>query len=91
MKVACVLTTSNYKPGDLPPVGYLEWHEWAEIQRKAGIKQVQCGNCGLWKTQQELSAEVFEFTARDRKGNHKILRLPLCSKCVTHDGYPGAA
>jgi len=50
MKVACILEQDTYKPGDPPPEGYLAWHEWAEVQRKAGIKQVQCGRCGLWKT-----------------------------------------
>jgi uncharacterized paraquat-inducible protein A len=48
----------NYKPGDMPPRGYLAWHEWAEVQRKAGIKQVACSQCGLWRTPQELSDKV---------------------------------
>ena len=37
--IVCV--AGEYKPGDLPPEGYLEWHEWAEVQRKAGIKQIR--------------------------------------------------
>lgn len=32
---ARILEQATYKPGDLPPTGYLEWHEWAEVQRKA--------------------------------------------------------
>ena len=51
----CILEQDKYKPGDLPPTGYLEWHEWAEVQRKAGIKQRQSAKCGLWKTPQELA------------------------------------
>jgi hypothetical protein len=54
----CLLIGRHYEPGDLPPDGYLAWHEWAEVQRKAGIKQVRCGGCGLWRTPQELSGEV---------------------------------
>ena len=36
MKVACMLEQDTYKSGDLPPEGYLAWHEWAEVQRNAG-------------------------------------------------------
>lgn len=50
-----VLTyTKDYKPGDLPPEGYLEWHAWAEVQYKAGIPQSYCSNCGKYHTPQEL-------------------------------------
>ena len=37
MDVVCILEQDKYKPGDPPPTGYLEWHEWAEVQRKAGL------------------------------------------------------
>ena len=43
----------EFKPGDLPPSGYLEWHEWADVQRKAGIRQHRCKSCGKWVTPQE--------------------------------------
>ena len=77
-----VLTAQvGYKPGDLPPEGYLEWHEWADVQRRAGIKQVECGKCGKWKTPQELSAETFTLNARNKVGIEVVLKLPLCSKC----------
>ena len=33
----------DYKPGDPPPTGYCDWHEWARIQDKAGLRQVRCG------------------------------------------------
>ncbi len=32
---AIVTYAGDYKPGDPPPEGYLEWHEWAEVQRCA--------------------------------------------------------
>lgn len=54
LRLIHITVQKEYKPGDLPPEGYLAWHEWAEVQRKAGIKQVQCGRCGLWRTPQEL-------------------------------------
>ena len=31
----------NYKPGDQAPNGYLGWHEWAEVQHKAWLRQKQ--------------------------------------------------
>jgi hypothetical protein len=71
----------TYKPGDLPPEGYLAWHEWAEVQRKAGIKQKQCATCGRWKTPQELSVQVLELTAKDRRGRTVKQSGPVCSKC----------
>jgi hypothetical protein len=58
-----------YKSGDLPPKGYLAWHEWAEVQRKTGIKQVQCANCGLWNSPQELIVQAANA-------------VPICIKCA---------
>lgn len=48
----------EHKKGDPPPTGYLDWHEWADVQHKAGLRQVQCGVCGLWRFPQELSVKV---------------------------------
>lgn len=39
--------------GSMPPSGYIAWHEWAEAQGKGGLKQSQCGECGLWFFPQE--------------------------------------
>jgi ribosomal protein S27AE len=83
-------TTPDFKPGDLPPEGYLAWHEWAEVQRKAGIKQVQCGKCGLWRTPQELSGQTMKWTAQSRKGPVEQT-APVCSKCAAPNaGVTGA-
>ena len=49
LRVACILAQEAYKPGDQAPSGYLAWHEWAEVQHKAGLRQKQCGRCGLWR------------------------------------------
>lgn len=35
-----ITVAPDYKPGDPEPTGYLEWHAWAEVQYKAGIKPV---------------------------------------------------
>ena len=82
--ILCV--TPTFKPGDLPPEGYLAWHEWAEVQRKAGIKQVECGECGKYKTPQELSGQVKTYAAKDKKGNPVIVTEPICSKCFYESG-----
>ena len=74
MDVVCILEQATYKPGDLPPTGYLEWHEWAEVQRKAGIKQRQCGKCGKWKTPQEMSS-------RQQLIEMRVISLPVCAQC----------
>lgn len=42
-----------FKPGDPPPAGYSEWHEWAEVQTKAGLSQTQCATCHRWYFPQE--------------------------------------
>lgn len=73
--------TPDFKPGDLPPDGYLAWNAWAEVQRKAGIKQVCCAHCCLWKTPQELSAHPFKLTVRNRYGEPYEREEPVCQKC----------
>lgn len=73
----------EYKPGDQPPDGYLAWHEWAEVQRKAGIKQSQCGKCGKWKTPQELSQASIAAKATDRRGRAVVEWRRICNKCFS--------
>lgn len=79
---ALILEQADYKPGDLPPEGYLAWHEWAEVQRKAGVKQVECGRCGKWQTPQELSDQIDRHEAKSRKGPITVT-TPVCAKCAT--------
>jgi hypothetical protein len=90
MKVACILDQDTYKPGDPPPEGYLAWHEWAEVQRKAGIKQVPCGRCGLWKTPQELSDQTIQWTAQSHKGP-VAQSAPVCRICADPKDPTGSA
>lgn len=76
-----LLVMPHYKPGDLPPDGYLQWHEWAEVQRKAGIKQVVCPSCGLWRTPQELSTHEMRWTVMNGRGEPIDQSAFQCSKC----------
>lgn len=83
-RAACVLVQAGYRPGDLPPDGYLAWHEWADVQRKAGIKQAECGQCGNWKTPQELSGRTITTAAKARCGQAVTIAQPLCHDCERH-------
>jgi hypothetical protein len=53
-----VTMSPDYKPGDPAPSGYLDWHAWAEVQHKAGLRLVQCPGCSRWQYPQELSTRV---------------------------------
>lgn len=76
-----ILEQKAYKPGDQEPEGYLAWHEWADIQAKAGLKQKACGRCGRWKFPQQLSSIFDEFDAKTNKGPVKV-KTPVCSDCA---------
>ena len=78
-----VLTVAgNYAPGSQPPAGYLDWHEWAEVQHKAGLRQKECALCGKWKYPQELSGQTTEWTGKTRGGQEVRLVGPVCNACV---------
>ena len=80
--IVCV--QPEFKPGDQAPEGYLAWHEWAEVQHKAGLRQKQCGRCGLWRYPQQLSATVdrAEVTGlRKRQPFRRTLETPVCNDC----------
>jgi predicted transcriptional regulator len=84
MKVACILEQDTYRPGDPAPDGYLAWHEWAEAQHKAGLRQKQCGRCGLWRYPQELSDQIDRCEMQSRKGP-VIVETAVCVKCAAPD------
>lgn len=79
--VSCLLAQHAYRPGDLPPEGYLEWHEWACVQWKAGIRQVECGRCGKWKTPQELSGATFTTCTTTYWAGTVVISHRLCTNC----------
>ena len=76
--IVCV--QPEFKPGDQAPEGYLAWHEWAEVQHKAGLRQKQCGRCEKWKYPQELSDKIDIFKAKTRKGPVTV-ESPVCNEC----------
>lgn len=90
-KVVGTLTFAGYhKPGDPPPAGYNDWHEWAKVQAKAGLKQERCGRCSKYKFPQEFSRrESQTYTAYRTKRD--ALRevnpievhdeVPICLDC----------
>ena len=82
---AIVCTTPDFKPGDQAPEGYLAWHEWAEVQHKAGLRQKQCGRCGKWKYPQELSDKTDKHTATHKKKGPVKLETAVCLKCATNE------
>lgn len=48
-----ILMTPTYKAGDPPPEGYIQWHEWAKVQTRAGLKQKKCSKCRRYFFPQE--------------------------------------
>jgi hypothetical protein len=86
-----VLVMPEYRPGDLPLEGYLQWHEWSEVQRKAGIKQVQCPTCCLWRTPQELSTHEVRWAVRDRRDRTIERSAFQCAKCFAEEAESGTA
>lgn len=82
---AIVCTTPDFKPGDQAPEGYLAWHEWAEVQHKAGLRQKQCGRCGKWKYPQELSDKTDPYTVIHEKKGLLKLEAAVCVKCAANE------
>ena len=80
----------NYKPGDMPPNGYCEWHEWADVQHKAGLRQVVCDRCLKWKFPQEIlrtetrKSVVYRTKADmvcERNAIFRTEQVPICREC----------
>lgn len=83
---ACLLIMPSYNPGDPAPSGYLQWHEWAEVQHKAGLRQQECGSCGKWRYPQELSDVMRETTMRDSRGRRHAVQYAVCKQCTASEG-----
>ena len=91
-KVKGVLTFGGeYKPGDQPPLGYCDWHEWAEVQTKAGLKQRRSSCCSKWKFPQEIfeenTVEVIAYkTKRDAINEENPIKTfearVTCNECA---------
>ena len=57
----------TYKAGDPEPEGYREWHEWAKVQHKAGLRQAKCSRCGLWEFPQSMDSHACKGKAQERR------------------------
>ena len=75
----------DFKPGDQAPSGYLDWHEWADVQHKAGLRQKECGRCGKWKYPKEVSDKTDQHTATHKKKGPVKLETAVCLKCATNE------
>jgi hypothetical protein len=58
---------NDYKAGDMPPTGYLAWHDWAKVQADAGLRQEQCDYCFKWRFPQELKEVLDKETFKKCK------------------------
>jgi len=76
----------DFKPGDPAPEGYLAWHEWAEVQHKAGLRQKECCRCGKWWYPQQLSDQVHRYTARTAHGRKVAIESAVCNDCESKEG-----
>ena len=88
-RIACILEQATYKAGDPAPEGYLAWHEWAEAQHKAGLRQKQCGRCGLWRFPQQLSGEQVLWRGFTSRGKAVERMEPLCTTCKPAEQHKG--
>jgi len=62
---------SEWPKGCPPPAGYVAWHEWASAQRKHGLKQTQCRDCGRYYFPQEKDQhDHAPTTAAQREDSH---------------------
>lgn len=79
---AIVHIIPDFKPGDPPPSGYIEWHEWAHVQTKARLRQEQCGRCSLWRFPPEMSAVRDVRTRQTPSGAKRHTTTPVCIGCA---------
>lgn len=63
-RTVCILIMPEFKAGDPRPKGYLQWHEWARVQHKSGLRQRRCQRCSLWKFPQELPCSCRKVASR---------------------------
>lgn len=92
-RVSWLTVTGTYKPGDPPPSGHNDWHAWAEVQHKAGLRQQRCGICSRFKFPQEIARterrETVKYrTKRDaiakKNGVRYVEQVPICNDCATN-------
>ena len=57
-RLICIEIASDYDVGSQPPPGYGNWHEWARVQYKAGLRQSKCKDCNLFHFPQEYPCDT---------------------------------
>lgn len=77
-----LLIMPTYKPGDPAPTGYLQWHEWAAVQWKAGLRQRECGECERFYFPQELSDRVIAWEGKTARGVLVRQEMAVCKGCA---------
>ena len=85
IRLACILVSPGFRPGDPPPSGYLQRQEWADVQHKAGLRQEVCSSCCRYKFPQELSETVVNSKAKVIRGGavHEVtVNERLCLSCA---------
>lgn len=87
-KLGVLSIAGDYKPGDPPPAGYADWHEWAKVQDRAKLKQEPCGLCGLWRFPQEMGLTNVVGKAYTARGKEVRRRLPVCLACDANRPRP---
>ena len=84
-----VLTVGrDFNVGDQAPNGYLDWHEWAAVQHKAGLRQEECCKCSRWKYPQELSEQKVKWVAHKRNGREVTGFHSVCNECAEKPRTP---
>lgn len=72
----------DYRPGDAPPAGYVQWHAWADAQHAAGLSQTRCVICTLANYPQEMTTLYVVTEAIDaRTGNAVREHRGVCKEC----------
>lgn len=71
----------KFEPYSQPPAGYMERHEWAQVQLRAGLRQKLCGFCSLWKFPQELVGDAIVTQAETSRGTKVNQIWHVCEEC----------
>lgn len=83
---AIITHQDGWQAGDMPPPDhdYLGWHAWAEVQHKAGLRQVECGKCSKWQYPQQLSDKTIEHTIYKDNAMTKPIKTisKICKLCA---------
>jgi hypothetical protein len=74
----------DFLPCGPRPDGYLAAHAWAQVQLRAGRKEVRCMSCSLWHFDFEMDDEIHVSHASASKfGEPNVtVRSQRCKPCA---------